>query len=157
MATARQVQFINPAALHANPAFTNVILVSGSVKAIYVGGQDSVDSSGAIVGRGDFRAQAEQVLKNIQAALAAAGAGLHHLIKWNIIVVHGQDLRPGLEVFQRAWETNLTRPPSLSYSCRAWPTPTSCSRWTPLQSFPIGLPGRPSWSWQGRSSTLSCA
>ena len=113
MATAGQVQFINPPALHANRAFTNVILVSGSVKAIYVGGQDSVDSSGAIVGRGDFRAQAEQVLKNIQAALAAAGAGLHHLIKWNIFVVHSQDLRPGLEVFQRAWG-NRPNPPAIS-------------------------------------------
>ncbi|HLC05437.1 MAG TPA: Rid family hydrolase [Anaerolineales bacterium] len=43
------------------------------MRTVYIGGQDSVDSSGAIVGKGDFQAQAEQVLRNIQAALAAGG------------------------------------------------------------------------------------
>ena len=113
MTTTGQVQFINPDTLNKNPAFTNVVVVSGSTKTVYIGGQDSVDSSGAIVGRGDFQAQAEQVLKNIQAALAAAGAELHHLIKWNIFVVQGQDLRAGLAVFRRAWG-NRPNPPAIS-------------------------------------------
>jgi hypothetical protein len=52
MGTTSQVQFLNPDTLHRNPAFTNVIVVSGSAKTIYVGGQDSVDASGAIVGKG---------------------------------------------------------------------------------------------------------
>ena len=113
MATSAQVQYINPDTLHKNPAFTNVIVVSGSAKTIYVGGQDSVDASGAIVGKGDFQAQAEQVLKNIQAALAAAGADLHNVIKWNIFVVQGQDLRAGLAEFQKAWG-NRPNPPAIS-------------------------------------------
>ncbi len=113
MPTTGQVQFINPDALNKNPAFTNVVVVSGSVKTVYIGGQDSVDSSGAIVGKGDFRAQAEQVLKNLQTALAAGGAELHQVIKWNIFVVHGQSLRAGLEVFQRAWG-NRPNPPTIS-------------------------------------------
>ena len=113
MATSSQVQYINPDTLHKNPAFTNVIVVSGSAKTIYVGGQDSVDASGAIVGKGDFQAQAEQVLKNIQAALAAGGADLHHLIKWNIFVVQGQDLRAGFGVFQKAWGSR-PNPPAIS-------------------------------------------
>jgi len=102
--TSRSVaEFINPSTLNMNPAFTNVVAVSGSVKTIYIGGQDSVDASGAIVGKGDFRVQAEKVLENLQAALAAAGAELQYLVKWNIFVVHGQDLRAGLEVFQKVW------------------------------------------------------
>jgi enamine deaminase RidA (YjgF/YER057c/UK114 family) len=113
MATSSQVQYINPDTLHKNPAFTNVIVVSGSAKTIYVGGQDSVDASGAIVGKGDFQAQAEQVLKNIQAALAAGGADLHHLIKWNIYVVQGQDLRVGFGAFQKAWGSR-PNPPAIS-------------------------------------------
>ena len=40
--------------------------------------------SGTIVGRGDIAAQVEQVFHNLQAALAAGGAALEHVIKWNI-------------------------------------------------------------------------
>jgi enamine deaminase RidA (YjgF/YER057c/UK114 family) len=35
--------------------------------------------------------------------LAAAGASIEQVIKWNIYVVHGQPLQPGFEVFQRVW------------------------------------------------------
>src|SRR4030095_15387130 len=37
-----QVQYLNPATLNKNPAFSNVVVVSGSVKTVYVGGQDAV-------------------------------------------------------------------------------------------------------------------
>jgi enamine deaminase RidA (YjgF/YER057c/UK114 family) len=39
----------------------------------------------------------------VSAALAAAGAGLEHVIKWDIHVVDGQPLEPGFEVFKRVW------------------------------------------------------
>ncbi len=115
MANASQVQYVNPETLNKNPAFTNVVVVSGSVKTIYVGGQDSVDKSGTIVGKGDIQAQSAQVLKNIQAALAAAGADLHHLIKWNMFVVQGQDLRAGFAVFQKVWG-NRPNPPAITFA-----------------------------------------
>jgi enamine deaminase RidA (YjgF/YER057c/UK114 family) len=35
--------------------------------------------------------------------VAAAGAGLEHVIKWNIFVVQDQPLQPAFEVFQRVW------------------------------------------------------
>jgi enamine deaminase RidA (YjgF/YER057c/UK114 family) len=97
------VQHINPDTLSKNPAFTNVVVVSGAARTIYIGGQDAVDASGNIVGIGDIGAQTEQVLKNIQAALTAAGAGLEHVIKWNLYVVQGQPLQPGFEAAMRAW------------------------------------------------------
>ena len=97
------VQHINPDGLNKNPAFTNVIVVTGSAKTIYIGGQDAVDGSGNIVGKGDLKAQAEQVFKNLEAALSAAGAGLEHVIKWNLYIVQGQPIQPGFEVFQRVW------------------------------------------------------
>ncbi len=97
------VQYINPDSLHKNPAFTNVVVVTGAVKTVYVGGQDAVDAAGNIVGKGDLKAQTEQVIKNLQAALAAGGAGLEHVIKWNVYLVQGQPLQPGFEAFQRAW------------------------------------------------------
>ncbi len=97
------VQHLNPDTLNKNPAFTNVVVVTGSAKTIYIGGQDAVDASGNIVGKGDIQAQTEQIFKNLQAALAAAGAGLEHVVKWNIYVVQGQSLQSGFEVFQRVW------------------------------------------------------
>ena len=115
MANASQVQYVNPDTLNKNPAFTNVVVVTGSTKTIYIGGQDSVDASGNIVGKGDIQAQTAQVLKNIQAALAAAGADLHHLIKWNMFVVQGQDLRAGFAMFQKAWG-NRPNPPAITFA-----------------------------------------
>jgi enamine deaminase RidA (YjgF/YER057c/UK114 family) len=115
MANASQVQYVNPDTLNKNSAFTNVVVVTGSTKTIYIGGQDSVDASGNIVGKGDIQAQTAQVLKNIQAALAAAGADLHHLIKWNMFVVQGQDLRAGFAMFQKAWG-NGPNPPAITFA-----------------------------------------
>jgi enamine deaminase RidA (YjgF/YER057c/UK114 family) len=86
-----------------NPAFTQVITVTGQVKTVYIGGQDAVDATGNIVGKGDIKRQTEQVLANLQTALQAAGAELENIIKWNIYVVQGQPLQPGFEVFQQVW------------------------------------------------------
>jgi len=94
------VQYINPDDLPKNPAFTNVIVVTGPVKTIYIGGQDAVDVSGTIIGKGNIKQQAEQVLINLQAALKAGGAELEHIIRWNVHIVQGQHLEPAFEVFQ---------------------------------------------------------
>lgn len=110
---AGQVKYLNPETLHQNPAFTNVVIASGPVKTIYVGGQDAVDTSGAIVGKGDIKAQTMQILHNIEMALAAGGAGLEHIVKWNVYVVQGQSLEAGLEAFQRVWG-NRPHPPAIS-------------------------------------------
>ena len=98
-----QVEHLNPEGLPQNPAFTNVVVVTGPVRTIYIGGQDAVDATGQIVGAGDIGAQARQVYANIQTALEAAGAGLEHVVKWNILIVQGQPLEPGFAEFQRVW------------------------------------------------------
>lgn len=98
-----QVLYINPEGLPKNPAFTNVIVVTGQVKTIYIGGQDAVDASGTIVGKGDIKKQTEQVLANLQAALKAGGAELEHIVKWNVYIVQGQSLQSGFEAFQQFW------------------------------------------------------
>lgn len=101
--TKGQVSYINPDDLHKNPAFTNVVAVTGQVKTIYIGGQDAVDASGTIVGKGDIKKQTEQVLANLQAALKAGGAELENVVKWNLYIVQGQPLQPGFEAFQQLW------------------------------------------------------
>jgi enamine deaminase RidA (YjgF/YER057c/UK114 family) len=107
------VRYLNPDELPRNPAFTNVVVVSGNVRTIYVGGQDAVDAAGNIVGKNDLATQVEQILINLEAALAAAGAGLEHVVKWNIYVVQGQSLLPGFAVFQRRWG-NRPNPPAIT-------------------------------------------
>ena len=107
------VQHLNPETLHHNPAFSQAVAVSGAVKTVYVGGQNAVDTSGKIVGQGDIAAQTEQVMQNIQAALAAGGASLEHVIKWNLYLVQGQPLQPGFEVFQRIWNRR-PNPPAIT-------------------------------------------
>jgi enamine deaminase RidA (YjgF/YER057c/UK114 family) len=108
-----KVKYLNPDGLPKNPAFTNVVTVTGPVKTVYIGGQDAVDASGAIVGKGDLKAQTEQILKNIEAALAAGGAQLEHVVKWNVYVVQGQSLQEGFAAFQSVWG-NRPNPPAIS-------------------------------------------
>jgi enamine deaminase RidA (YjgF/YER057c/UK114 family) len=102
-ATDGRVEFLNPDGLSQNPAFSNVAVVSGSVRTIYVGGQDAVDAEGNVVGIGDIAAQTGQVLRNLRTALAAAGAGPEHVVKWNVLVAEGQDFAGGYAAFQRVW------------------------------------------------------
>ena len=108
-----EVKYINPEGLPKNPAFTNVVTVTGPVKTIYIGGQDAVDASGAIVGKGDLKAQTEQILKNIQAALAASGAQPEHVVKWTIYVLKGQSVQEGYAAFQSVWG-NPPNPPVIT-------------------------------------------
>ena len=103
MAVDGRVEFLNPDGLHRNPAFSNVVVVSGRVRTIYVGGQDAVDTEGNIVGVGDIGAQTEQVLRNLRTALAAAGAGPEHVVKWNVLIVDGEDFASGYAGFRRVW------------------------------------------------------
>ena len=104
-----QVQYINPPELAAH-GYTNVVTVQGNVKTVYVGGQDAVNAKGEIVGIGDMAAQTRQVMDNIEIALAAGGAKLEHVIKWNVYIVQGNDFMPGYQVFQERWG-NRPNPP----------------------------------------------
>jgi enamine deaminase RidA (YjgF/YER057c/UK114 family) len=111
--TVGSVSYVDPDGLHNNPTFTNVVVVEGLVRTVYVGGQNAVDASGNIVGKGDIAAQTEQVLANVRAALAAGGAGPEHVIKWNLLVVEGVSLQEGFSAFQRAWVAT-PNPPAIT-------------------------------------------
>lgn len=112
-ATGARVEYLNPAHLPKNPAFTQVISVTGPVKTIYIGGQDAVDEQGNIVGIGDIKAQVQQVLANIRLSLVAAGAEPQHLIKWTIYLVQGQSVQEGYAAFQQFWG-NHPNPPTIT-------------------------------------------
>jgi len=97
------VHYLEPKGLHANPAFSQVIVVDSGARTVYIGGQNAVNAAGEIVGKGDLVAQTEQIFDNLETALAAAGARLENIIQWRIFIVQGQDLLQGFGVFQRRW------------------------------------------------------
>ena len=82
-ARAPPVQRTNPPALSKPTGYTHVVEVTGPAKTIYISGQIAYDKDGKLVGAGDMKAQAEQVFKNLQAALDAAGAKFSDVVKMN--------------------------------------------------------------------------
>ena len=81
-----QVKRINPPALSTPTGYTHVVEVTGPSKTIYISGQIAFDKDGKVVGAGDMNAQAEQVFKNLEAALAAAGATFSDVVKMNTYI-----------------------------------------------------------------------
>ena len=80
------VKRTNPPTLSKPTGYTHIVEVTGPVKTVYIAGQIAFDKDGAIVGPGDMKAQAEQVFKNLEAALAAAGAKFSDVVKMNTYV-----------------------------------------------------------------------
>ena len=58
---------------------------------MFVSGQVSVDAAGAMVGEGDLAAQTTQAMRNLEVALASAGATFADVVKITTYVV---DYRP---------------------------------------------------------------
>ncbi len=56
-------------------------------KLVYVAGQVGVDSSGALVGKGDAATQTRQVFENIGHVLASAGADFSNVVEFTTYVV----------------------------------------------------------------------
>ena len=82
----RTTEYLNPPQLCPTFGWTHVAVTRGQ-KTIYISGQVAVDEKGAVVGKGDLRAQTEQAFRNIQVSLKAAGATFADVIKTNLYVV----------------------------------------------------------------------
>jgi enamine deaminase RidA (YjgF/YER057c/UK114 family) len=76
-------EYLNPKALSKPGAYTHAVSVAAPAKLVYVSGQVSFAADGSIVGKGDMRAQSEQVFSNVTDALKAAGAAWSDVIKLN--------------------------------------------------------------------------
>src|SRR5262245_55704877 len=75
----------NPPTLSKPTGYTHVVEVNRG-KTVYIAGQVAFDTTGAVVGKQDFIAQTRQVMENLKAALASAGATFENIVKVNTYV-----------------------------------------------------------------------
>jgi enamine deaminase RidA (YjgF/YER057c/UK114 family) len=88
--TAMNVEFCNPPELGPTFGWTHAVSVTGG-KTIYISGQVGVNERGEVVEQDNLRAQTDQAFRNLEHALAAAGATFRDVVKTNLYVV---GLRP---------------------------------------------------------------
>ena len=84
-------RFINPPGLTRPTGYTHVV-VSADGRTAYIAGQVAFDSTGAVVGVGDFPAQAEQVFGNLRRALASVGAKFSNVVKTTTYVTDAKNV-----------------------------------------------------------------
>jgi enamine deaminase RidA (YjgF/YER057c/UK114 family) len=73
-------RFINPRGLARSAGYTHVV-VSSDGRTAYIAGQVAYDSTGQVVGAGNFARQAEQVYANLRRALESLGASVEDVMK----------------------------------------------------------------------------
>ncbi|HZP48095.1 MAG TPA: RidA family protein [Vicinamibacterales bacterium] len=106
-----QVKRTNPPALSMPTGYTHVVEVSGPAKTVYISGQIALDKSGNLVGGADMKAQAEQVFRNLEAALAAAGATFKDVVKMNTYTTDMSQVQAIRDV-RTKYFANITPPAS---------------------------------------------
>jgi enamine deaminase RidA (YjgF/YER057c/UK114 family) len=79
------IRHLNPAALGSPPGYSQVVDVRAS-RIVFIVGQTALDRDGALVGKDDFAAQADQVFRNLCAALQAVGCDASNLVKLTVFV-----------------------------------------------------------------------
>jgi enamine deaminase RidA (YjgF/YER057c/UK114 family) len=97
-------QLINPATLAPPRGFNHGILVTGG-RLLFLAGQDAGDSQGRIVAPEDLVAQFEQVLRNLQAVVEAAGGTMPDIVKLNIFVKDRADYMAKLKPLGRVFRS----------------------------------------------------
>jgi enamine deaminase RidA (YjgF/YER057c/UK114 family) len=76
---------INPPSLPPPSGFNHGILVTGG-RLLFLAGQTGSNTEGQIVAPGDLVGQYEQLLRNFQTVLEAAGGKMQDIVKVNIFV-----------------------------------------------------------------------
>jgi enamine deaminase RidA (YjgF/YER057c/UK114 family) len=80
---------INPDGLAPLPGPAHVVVAEGG-RTVFVSGQTGVDLDGKVVGS-DHRSQSLQALRNLEVALAAAGASMENVVRLGIYIADYSD------------------------------------------------------------------
>ena len=84
---APHIKRTNPEGMSKPTGYAHVVEVIGPAKIVYLAGQVASGPDGKIVGDGDMKAQTEQVFKNLETALAAAGATFKDVVKMTTYII----------------------------------------------------------------------
>ncbi len=82
---AERIRCVNPPELGTPPGYSQVVDVRAS-RMIFIAGQTALDRDGKVVGRDDFAAQADQVFRNLGAALQSVGCTASDLVKLTVFL-----------------------------------------------------------------------
>jgi enamine deaminase RidA (YjgF/YER057c/UK114 family) len=91
---------INPPALAKPTGYSYAVKKSGTP--LFVSGQVALDREGKLVGENDVAAQTEQVFRNLQAVIEAAGGSLDDVVKLTIFVTD-PSYRPAVAAARLKW------------------------------------------------------
>ncbi|MBV8446908.1 MAG: RidA family protein [Hyphomicrobiales bacterium] len=85
------INFVNPPELSSPTGYSHVAEVRGG-RLVYISGQIALDAQGKLVGKGDLEAQADQVFRNLGAALASVGCTARNVVKFTVYMRDVKDL-----------------------------------------------------------------
>jgi len=100
-----KIRFLN----RAPAGYSQVVEVRGG-RTLYISGQVALDSSGNVVGSGDFTAQVKQVFANLKTRLDEAGASFNDVVKLNFYLLDAGSLQIVRDV--RDTYVNREHPPA---------------------------------------------
>lgn len=109
MSSENSFQLLIPETMPKSIGYSQIAIVTGG-KMVFISGQVALDKSGNVVGKGDFRAQVEQVFENLKAAVEASGGDLGDVVKLNSYVLDFSHLAEFREV--RDKYINVKNPPT---------------------------------------------
>ena len=81
----KPIRRLNPPELGAPPGYSQIVEVRAG-RIIFIAGQTALDRNGSLVGKDDFAAQADQVFRNLSAALQAVGCTARDLVKLTVFL-----------------------------------------------------------------------
>jgi reactive intermediate/imine deaminase len=139
--TSQHIKRTNPPALSKPTGYTHVVETSGAVKMVYISGQVAYDQSGTVVGAGDMRVQAEQIFKNLDTALKAAGATFSDVVKMNTYITDVSKAPAVREV--RARYFGDTAPASTFVEVKGLVRPELMLEIEVIAAVPVNAPGGP--------------
>ena len=86
-------QQVNPWTWQDRLGFSQAWSVRDASQVVFLSGQAPISADGALVGEGDFEAQATQVFDNLRTVLEAAGAGFDSVVKITVYLTDMSRLR----------------------------------------------------------------
>jgi reactive intermediate/imine deaminase len=105
VAQGQRLRHLNPKGLSTPTGYTHVVAPQRG-RLVFIAGQVAADATGAVVGKGDFKAQTRQVYENLKTAVEAAGATMADVAKINVYVTDISQIAAMREVRQQYFTGN---------------------------------------------------